>query len=71
MGTQRGAGISGMSRAKCEEYFQDLVEMREFLGRVSGVTGPPLAAHPLKEATKSESDTVTNIKVDKYDYQVF
>ncbi len=45
-----------------EEYFQDLMEMREFLARVSGVMGPALTAQPLKEATKSESDTVTNIK---------
>lgn len=45
-----------------EEYFLDLMEMREFLGRVSGVTGPPLTAEPLKDATKSESDTVKNMK---------
>lgn len=37
-----------------EEHFQDLMEMREFLGRVSGTTGPPLTAQPLKVATKSE-----------------
>ncbi len=35
-----------------EEYFQDLMTMREFLGRVSGVTGPPLTAQPLKDASK-------------------
>ena len=45
-----------------EEYFQDLMEMREFLGRVSGVSGPALTEQPLKDATKSESGTVTNIK---------
>jgi hypothetical protein len=45
-----------------EEYFQDLMEMREFLGRVSGLKGPPLTAQSLKEATKPESDTVTDIK---------
>ncbi len=45
-----------------EEYFQDLMEMREFLGRVSGMTGPPLTAQPLKDATKSESGTVTKMK---------
>ncbi len=37
-----------------EEYFQDLMEMRAFLGRVSGTKGPPLTAQPLKAATKSE-----------------
>ncbi|HEC11883.1 MAG TPA: hypothetical protein ENI80_01300 [Acidiferrobacteraceae bacterium] len=47
-----------------EEYFQDLMKMREFLGRVSGVTGPPLTTQPLKDATDSDSDsgTVTNMK---------
>ncbi len=45
-----------------EEYFQDLMEMREFLGRVSGVMGPPVSAQPFKDATKSESGTVTNMK---------
>ncbi len=45
-----------------EEYFQDLMEMREFLGRVSGVSGPALTAQPLKEVTKSASGTVTNMK---------
>jgi hypothetical protein len=45
-----------------EEYFQDLMEMREFLGRVCGVSGPALTAQPLKEVTKSESGTVTNMK---------
>lgn len=45
-----------------EEYFQNLMEMREFLGQVSGVAGPPLTAQPLKSATKLESDTVTNMK---------
>lgn len=45
-----------------EEYFQNLMEMREFLTRVSGVSGPALTAQTLKDATKSESGTVTNIK---------
>ncbi len=45
-----------------EEYFQDLMEMREFLGRVSGMNGPPLTAKPLKEAKKSELRRVTNVK---------
>jgi len=45
-----------------EEYFQDLMEMREFLGRVSGMTGPPLTAKPLKDSTKLGQDTVTNMK---------
>ncbi len=35
-----------------EEYFQDLMTMRDFLSRVSGVTGPPLTAQPLKDASK-------------------
>jgi hypothetical protein len=37
-----------------DEYFQDLMEMREFLARVSGMKGPPLTAQPLKAATNSE-----------------
>jgi hypothetical protein len=45
-----------------EEYFQDLLEMREFLARVSGVTGPALTVQPLRESTNSKSDTVTNFK---------
>ncbi len=45
-----------------EEYFQDLMKMREFLSRVSGVTGPPLTTEPLKDARESESGTVTNMK---------
>jgi hypothetical protein len=45
-----------------EVYFQDLMEMREFLGRVSGMTGPPLTAKPLKDATKSELRTVIHMK---------
>jgi hypothetical protein len=49
-------------------YFQNLMEMREFLGRVSEVSGPPLTAQPLKDAAKSEppadikSDTVTEMQ---------
>jgi hypothetical protein len=38
-----------------EECFQDLMEMREFLGRVTGMKGPPLTAQPLKDATKLKS----------------
>jgi len=45
-----------------DEYFEDLMKMREFLSRVSGVTGPPLTAQPLKDATKSEPGTVTDMK---------
>ena len=45
-----------------ETYFQDLETMRDFLERVSGVTGPTLTAQPPKDATKSESGTVTNRK---------
>lgn len=45
-----------------EEYFQDLMEMRDFLGRVSGMKGPPLTARPLKEATESRSGRVTTMK---------
>jgi hypothetical protein len=45
-----------------EEYFQDLMEMREFLARVSGVTGPALTAQPLGKAMNSKAGTVTNIK---------
>ena len=37
-----------------EEYFQDLLELREFLGRVSGMEGPPLTTRPLKDVTKSK-----------------
>ncbi len=45
-----------------EEYFQDLMEMREFVSRVSGMKGPPLTRQPLKDATKSESGTATKMK---------
>ena len=45
-----------------EEYFQDLMEMREFLGQVSGMKGPPLTRQPLKDATKSKSGKATNRK---------
>ncbi len=43
-------------------YFEDLETMSDFLERVSGVTGPASTAQPLKDATKSESGTVTNMK---------
>jgi hypothetical protein len=61
-------------QGKEDVYFQNLMEMREFLGRVSEVAGPPLTAQPLQKATKSgpsaipeppadiKSDTVTNMK---------
>ena len=45
-----------------EEYFQNLTEMRDFLGRVSGVSGPALTAQPLRDAKKSGPGTVTNMK---------
>ncbi len=45
-----------------EGYFQNLAEMRDFLGRVSGVPGPALTAHPLRDAKKSGPGTVTNMK---------
>ena len=45
-----------------EAYFQDLMEMCEFLGRLSGVPGPALTAKPLKDTTKSKPGTVTNMK---------
>ena len=45
-----------------EAYFQDLGKMNDFLEQVSGVTGPKLIASPLKDATKSESGTVINMK---------
>ena len=35
-----------------EAYFQDLGTLNEFMARVSGVTGPPLTAQSLKDATK-------------------
>ncbi len=37
-----------------EQYFQDLLELRDFLGRVSGMKGPPLTTQPLKDVTKKE-----------------
>jgi hypothetical protein len=46
-----------------DEYFQNLMEMREFLGRVSGMNGPPLTAPPLKDTKKSAPGTITNIKL--------
>lgn len=36
-----------------DEYFQDLMEMREFLTRVSGLQGPPITALPRKGTKKS------------------
>jgi hypothetical protein len=45
-----------------EEYFQNLMEMREFLSQVSGINGPPLTAQSPEEATKSTPGTVANIK---------
>jgi hypothetical protein len=37
-----------------EQYFQDLLELRDFLSRVSGMEGPPLTTQPLRDATNSE-----------------
>ncbi len=37
-----------------EQYFQDLLELRDFLGRVSGMKGPQLTTQPLKDVTKAE-----------------
>ncbi len=45
-----------------EEYFQDLMEMREFLGQVSGMEGPPLTRQPLKDVMKSEPGAAPNRK---------
>jgi len=45
-----------------EGYFQNLAEMRDFLGRVSGVSGPALTAHPPRDVKKSGPGTVTNMK---------
>lgn len=45
-----------------EGYFQNLLEMRDFLGRVSGVSGLPLAAQGLKDASAAEAGAVTNMK---------
>jgi hypothetical protein len=41
-------------QGKEEGYFQNLVELREFLCRVSGVTGPAQVAQALTLATQSE-----------------
>ncbi len=49
-------------QGKEEEHFQGLIEMREFLTRVSGVAGPVLTAQPPGKSTKSRQGTVTNIK---------
>jgi len=45
-----------------EGYFQNLTEMRDFLGRVSGVSGPALTAHPPRDVTKSGPGAVTDMK---------
>ncbi len=45
-----------------EGYFQNLAEMSNFLGRVSGVSGPALTAHPPRDATKLGPGTVTDMK---------
>lgn len=44
-----------------EAHFQDLGKMREFLQHVTGVAGPKMTAQPLKDATESESGTVTKL----------
>jgi hypothetical protein len=49
-------------QGKEEAYFQDLEKMNEFLGRVSGVTGPTLTAQPLKDAGKSAPGTAADMK---------
>jgi hypothetical protein len=49
-------------QGEAEEYFQNLMEMREFLARVSGVSGPALTAQPLSKTMNSKAGTVTNIK---------
>ena len=49
-------------QGKEEGYFQDLMEMREFLARVSGVAGPALTTQPLRKAMNSKPGTVTKIK---------
>jgi hypothetical protein len=61
-------------QGKEDVYFQNLMEMRDFLCRVTEVSGPPLTAQPLKDAAKSappakpefpadiKSDTVTSMK---------
>ncbi len=41
-----------------EAYFQDLVEMREFMGRVSAVTESASIAEPFGEVTKSDSNAI-------------
>ncbi len=43
-----------------KKYFHDLMEMREFLSEVTGVSGPPLTAQPLKSVPKADSGTVKN-----------
>ena len=45
-----------------EGYFQDLSEMRDFLGRVSGATALPFTTQGLKDVTNSKPGIVTNIK---------
>ena len=56
-----GALASGWltSGPECAHFEE---EMREFLGRVSGMKGPPLTAQPLKEAKKAGLGRVTNTK---------
>ncbi len=61
-GDPRWRGHIRHVQGKEEGHFQDLMEMREFLSQVSGVAGPTLTAQPLKDATKSDSGIVTNIK---------
>jgi hypothetical protein len=49
-------------QGEADEYFQSLMEMSDFLGRVSGMNGPPLTTPSLEDATKSTPGTVANIK---------
>ncbi|HIG44675.1 MAG: hypothetical protein ABGY96_30745 [bacterium] len=44
-----------------EGYFQNLAEMHDFLSRVSGVPGLPLASPQTTDATNSTNGTVTNL----------
>jgi hypothetical protein len=48
-----------------EGYFQNLMEMRDFLVRVSGVAGPALTAQPLRDVSKLPPGAVTDMKNDE------
>ena len=49
-------------QSKEETYFQDLMQMSEFLAQVSRVAGPALSLQPSENGTDTDAGTITTIK---------